>query len=149
MTHPIADLPFVKTLGKGKDRNTWNVTPTGDYFDDWRTGERYALEALRYMAADPSPPGSLLGFIATDLQANGGEYSGIELGFFNCIGTFAAFYLRTRGDAFYREYMARGDKLWAEADAKEAQERSDRARKAANARWAKRRPKPEQIGGPA
>ncbi len=30
------DLPFVS------DKNFWNVTPTGDYQEDCRTGARYA-----------------------------------------------------------------------------------------------------------
>ncbi len=132
-------LPFVNEGGKGEPRNFWSVAPTENYQDDWRTGEIYALEALKYMAADPSPPGSLLGYIATDLQAHGGEYSGVELGFFNCIGTFAAFYPRQHGDKFYRDYLVRADQQWEEGNAEQAKIRSDRARKAAKARWAKAR----------
>ena len=60
-----------------------------------------------------------------------------ELGFFNCIGTFAAFYQQQRGDQFYRDYLVRADQQWDEGEAELAKIRSDRARKAAKARWAK------------
>ena len=132
-------LPFVKEGGKGEPRNFWSVAPTGNYQDDWRTGEIYALEALKYMAADPSPPGSLLGYVAADLQAHGGDYSGVELGFFNCIGAFAAFHRQKRGDQFYRDYLLIVDHQCEEGEAEQAKIRSDRASKAAKARWAKGR----------
>ncbi len=141
-------LPFVKEGGKGEPRNFWSVAPTGNYCDDWRTGEIYALEALKYMARRDTdmPAGNfLLGHIATHLQALGSEYSGVELGFFNCIGAFAAFHRQRRGDQFYRDYMMVADQHWEEGKAEQAKIRSERARKAAKARWAKTK-QPRRAG---
>ncbi len=39
---PSDDLPFVS------DQNFWNVTPTGGYQEDWRTGARYAGLLVRW-----------------------------------------------------------------------------------------------------
>src|SRR4051794_10274842 len=36
-------LPFFN----GKTRNTWDVTPTGDYGADCRTGRQYAVEFIK------------------------------------------------------------------------------------------------------
>ncbi len=38
----VEDLPFVS------DQNFWNVTPTGGYQEDWRTGARYAGLLVRW-----------------------------------------------------------------------------------------------------
>ena len=65
------------------------------------------------------------------------DRTGVEVGFLYCIGTFAALYRRVAGDGFYREHMrAFAEQIEALRDSA-AQDRSEHARHAARARWAK------------
>ncbi len=70
------DLPFVS------DKNFWNVTPTGDYQEDCRTGVRYARLLVHWMREhryDDAIP--MLGFITLDMPA-GKAHKGLKVGFF-------------------------------------------------------------------
>ncbi len=61
----------------------WNVKPTGDYVEDCDTGQRLALEYLRFIAAGNVP----------DLPAIVGDMprplTGIEVGFLSLVGSAA------------------------------------------------------------
>ncbi len=77
---PSHDLPFVS------DQNFWNVTPTGDYQEDCRTGARYARLLVCWMREhryDDAIP--MLGLITLDMPA-GEAHKGLKVGFF---GEFA------------------------------------------------------------
>ncbi len=79
---------------------------------------------------------SLLGWVALDMaHIDAGKQ--IKLGFMSCIGQFAAMAREVHGDGFYRQYLAEAnaalDAMFASAKAT----RSEHARKAAQARWAK------------
>ncbi len=58
------DLPFVS------DQNFWNVTPTGGYQEDCRTGARYAGLLVRWMCEHRYDDGNpILGLITLDMPA--------------------------------------------------------------------------------
>ena len=67
----------------------------------------------------------------------GGERTGVELGFLNCIGEFAAEHRRVFGDHGYRRYMAERAAVEEMGKIQDQHRRSEHARKAARARWAK------------
>ncbi len=133
-------LSFVTKLpGRGGGLNWWDVKPSGDYGEEWHQGELLALEALSLMAKEEDlPRGHLLGPVVHAMPHEE-EKTGVELGFVNCIGTFAAEARRVFGDRGYRQYMAAREAGAKRAVAKAQQERSERARKATRARWAKAR----------
>ena len=117
----------------------WNVTPSGDYQKDWDSGDSMGLEALEFMAgrADFGLPGDLLVRVVLDMPRED-DRTGIELGFLRCIGYFAALARQTFGDKFYRDWREQQARFVREEFAKMAAARSEHARKAARARWAKR-----------
>ncbi len=79
---PSHDLPFVS------DKNFWNVTPTGDYQEDCRTGVRYARLLVHWMREHRYDDGiPMLGFITLDMPA-GKAHKGLKVGFF---GEFARY----------------------------------------------------------
>ena len=133
-------LSFVTKLpGRGGGLNWWDVKPSGDYEEEWHQGELLALEALSHMAkTEDLPRGHLLGSLGISMPRRG-EHTGVELGFLNCIGEFAAEGRRAFGDHGYRRYMAKRAAGAKRAIAEAQQERSEHARKAARARWAKAR----------
>lgn len=51
----VTDLPFVKDLGKGKDkrRSFWHVKPTGEDIADIAIGKAYAVELIQYVLNNP------------------------------------------------------------------------------------------------
>lgn len=133
-TRPNArDLPFVTPKGKGL--NFWSVQPVGDYVEQCTQGEELALVALEYMAVKELPD-SFLSWVVMAMPRKE-DRTGVEVGFLYCIGTFAALYRRVAGDGFYREHMrAFAEQVEARRES-EAQDRSERARHAARARWGK------------
>ncbi len=134
MTAPaVGDLPFVEDE---HGRRYWSVKPSGDYRKDCRQGVLFALAALEYMAVEPEP--WLLTHVVGDMPRKEAR-SGIEVGFLSCVARFAALYRQDHGDDFYRAWMAEGDAAHEAALEAEAKERSEHARHAAQARWAKHR----------
>ena len=131
-------LSFVTRLpGRGAGLNWWDVKPSGDYEEDWHQGELLALEALSFVAeVEDFPRGWFLNQVALAMPRHG-EHTGIELGFLHCLGDFAVEARRTLGDHWYRRYLAAREAGAKRAIAEAQQERSERARKAAHARWAK------------
>ncbi len=103
-------LSFVTRLpGRGGGLNWWDVKPSGDYTEEWHQGELLALEALSLTAKfEDFPRGHLLAQVALAMPRDG-EHTGVELGFLNCIGEFAAEARRVVGDHGYRRYMAERD----------------------------------------
>jgi hypothetical protein len=89
--HPIADLPFVADRAprskSDRRRCFWNVTPTGDYMVDRRTGAEYALAYLRYRATAEV---SSLPSIVLDMPHEP-DHKGIQVGFLALID-YAATY---------------------------------------------------------
>lgn len=91
----VADLPFVVGGGRKSKRDFWHVQPTDVYFDDCLTGERFALEYLRYLKANTGGiAGVLLSIVGSvSLRLGERERSGIEVGFFNTLDYAARFSL--------------------------------------------------------
>ena len=69
----VTMLPFVKKIGKGKNRRIcfWRPKRTGKFWEDAVIGQYYATEALQYMKDNDI---DLLRFIARDM----GEVKGVE-----------------------------------------------------------------------
>ena len=131
------ELSFVKSRA-GSGRNFWSVDHSGDVREHWRRGELLALEALDLMAQEDDGflRGHLLGFVALDMaRIDAGKR--VKLGFMNCIGQFATIAREVHGDGFYRQYLAEADAAFDAMLASEKAKRSEHARKAAKARWAK------------
>jgi len=82
--HPIESLPFVEDrVPKSQTdirRCFWNVQPTGDYGEDCNTGQKFAIEYLRYQVSFDS--GGHLAFIVGHMPR---ETTGIEVGFLSII----------------------------------------------------------------
>ena len=97
----------------------------------------FGLEALEFMAKQTEPSSDLLIWIVLDMPRED-DRTGIELGFLRCIGDFAVLARRRFGDRYYRDWRERKARFVREELAKMAVERSEHARKAARARWAKR-----------
>ncbi len=89
------------------------------------------------MAEDDRICRALLGWIERDMPRQSDGH-GVELGFMNCMGELATFGLAIMGDEHFRQRMADGDARHIAALADEKATRSEQARSAANARWAKR-----------
>jgi hypothetical protein len=98
---PIAALPFVATRGApgaprlrtGRPpRCFWHVKPTGNLWQDTITGEKYALEYLKYLH-DVTKVGGC-GFLPSILQDMPRNRSpgrqGIEIGFLSIIDVAAS-----------------------------------------------------------
>ncbi len=131
------ELSFVKSRA-GSGRNFWSIDHSGDIREHWRRGELLALEALDLMAREDDGflRGHLLGFVALDMaRIDAGKR--VKLGFMNCIGHFATIAREVHGDGFYRQYLAKEDAAIDAIFAREKAERSENARRAAQARWAK------------
>ncbi len=137
MSH-VQNLSFVKS-SEGGGRNFWSVDHSGDFQEHWRRGELLALEALDLMAKaedDGLIRHSLLGWVALDMaRVDAGQQ--IKLGFMSCIGQFAALAREVHGDGFYRQYLTEADAALDAMFASVKAKRSEQARKAAQARWAK------------
>ncbi len=134
----IHELSFVKSSA-GSGRNFWSADHSGDVREHWRRGELLALEALDLMAREDDGflRAHLLGFVALDMaRIDAGKR--VKLGFMNCIGHFATIAQEVHGDGFYRQYLAEADAAFDAMLASEKAKRSEHARKAAQARWAKR-----------
>ena len=131
-------LSFVtKRPGRGRGFNYWSVTPAEDYEKQWRQGELLALEALTFMANDSPPTGNLLLHVAPDMPHRD-EGKGVEFGFMQTIGYFAALARIRFGDGFFREHLAKIDAGNERDLAQMAAERSERAKKGARTRQANR-----------
>ena len=127
------DLSFVTVKKpRGSGLHYWSVEPTGDNIEDQKRGREMALEALEFMAWEWDTSGGLL---LNSFVRDMGEQGLLEYGFLGCIGHFATRCRREHGDAFYRDYMQREEEALEEYGKMEARERSERARKAAQARW--------------
>lgn len=84
--HPYTLLPFVSDSPKRGDanRNFWCVHPNGDYDQECRLGDALARELLGFMHEQNEwhiARYVLLGMITS----NGGQRSGIEVGFLGTI----------------------------------------------------------------
>ncbi len=122
----------------GGGLNFWSVDHSGDSREQQRRGALYALEALDLMARDDEGAirHHLLAWVARDMT-HIDEGKTVELGFMLCMGAFAVIARENHGDGFYRQYLAKADAAVDAILAREKAERSEQARKAANARWAK------------
>ena len=133
-------LSFVTRLpGRDGGLNWWDVKPSGDYSEEWHQGELLALEALSLTAKIEDgdiPRGHLFANVVLAMPRDG-EHTGVELGFLNCIGEFAAEAHGVFGDHGYRGYMAKRAVAVEMALIQDQHRRSEHARKAARARWAK------------
>lgn len=136
----IEDLPFVRRREKSAPgerlRCWWHVETTGDYGEDCRLGGRYAAQFLDYLVSTDVADGGLLRWIAEDQQS--GIDNGISVGFWSYIAR-AAVLGRAQAVGEDRARNRAYADCWREYEAEEAQRRSERARHAARARWAKRR----------
>ena len=135
------DLSFVtERPGRLQGLNFWDFEPSGDYVEDWGTGELLGLEALEFMAKrspDSLPGAYLLASVVLDMP-RGDDRTGLELGFLNCIANFAMIARSRFGDKHYRDYLEQRRLRVREMIAQDAANRSEQGRKAARARWAKR-----------
>ena len=77
MTEIYADPSFTKRPGTGLELILWNVTPSGDYVRDCHAGSLYGLEALEFLAQQPSRHGHLLSDVALAMKRSRTEPSGI------------------------------------------------------------------------
>ena len=129
----------VKRPGRKGGVIFWNVDPSGDYTNDWESGELLGLEALEFMARETETglSGDLLVRVVLAMPRED-DRTGVELGFLRCIGHFAALARQRFGDKHYRDWREQRARFGREQDDKMAAERSERARKAAQARWARR-----------
>ena len=132
------ELSFVEAR-EGGGLDFWSIDHSGDYREQMRRGNLMALEALELMARDDEGAirHHLLAWIARDMT-HIDEDKTVELGFMLCMGAFATIARENHGDGFYRQYLAKADAAFEAIFAREKAERSENARKAANARWAKR-----------
>ena len=133
---PCLELSFVKK--RDGNLNFWSVDHSGNPREQQRRGALYALEALDLMVRDDEGAirHHLLAWIARDMTHTD-EDKTVELGFMLCMGAFAVIARENHGDGFYRQYLAKADAAVEAILAREKSERSERGRKAANARWAK------------
>ena len=132
------ELSFVKER-EGGGLNFWSIDHSGDSREQMRRGNLMALEALDLMARDDEGAirHHLLGWVARDMT-HIDESKTVELGFMICVGQFAVAGREHFGDKWFRQYLAKADAALDAAYASENARRSELARKAANARWAKR-----------
>lgn len=141
----ITGLPFVKDSPRGSSepRNWWSVKPSGDYVEECNTGQRYAALFFQVDKETLNAGGfSLLGQVVMGM-IRAGDTNGIVVGFFSSV---AHAYSPIVSGNFPNLYPAQLEKRIAKYDAarraenqRQTKERSERARKAANARWAKQR----------
>ena len=114
--HPVASLPFVadrSPCAEGEPpRHFWTVTPTGDYGEDCRSGDRYALTYLRFEAAlNHNLHPFILPWIVSDMPR---ELTGIEIGFLTIVDAAAQHGIAEaeRLSAYWdRSYTARKPKV--------------------------------------
>ena len=136
------ELSFVtKRPGRNGGLNFWGVDHSGGFQEQWRRGELMALEALDLMVREDDDGlirNHLLGWVALDMESVG-EDRRVRLGFMNCIGAFAVAARGDFGDEWFRQYLEKADAALDAVFASEKARRSEHARKAANARWAKRK----------
>ena len=105
MTETYADPSFTKRPRPGSELILWDVTPSGDYVRDCHAGSLYGLEALEFLAQQPSRHGHLLSDVALAMKRSGSEPSGIEIGFWRTIQMFAVFGAETHDTAQHRAYV--------------------------------------------
>ena len=136
------DLPFVSDLGRRKGWDRWAVPECG-YSDGWKLGEQYALAYLEALIG---------GKVANDLQGialaqaeKGMEPRGVVNGFWATLGQASTFiwkgrytYFNTVAD-WFEARRVESEAALEEYHRQQAAQRSEHARKAANARWAKAR----------
>ena len=131
------ELSFVEAR-EGGGLNFWVVDHSGDCREQIRRGNLMALEALDLMARDDEGAirHHLLGWVARDM-APVGESKTVALGVMICMGAFAVIAREDHGDEWFRQYLAKADAAFDTMFASEKARRSEHAKKAANARWAK------------
>ncbi len=131
------ELSFVETPEDG-DRTFWSVDHSGDHREQVERGQLMALEALDVMARDDEGAlrHHLLAWVALDMAASD-EGKGVKIGFMICMGAFAVAAQEHHGDAWFRQYLAESYAAFDAILASEKSRRSEQARNAANARWAK------------
>lgn len=124
-----SSLPFFASRrpkkGQLGNRNFWSVKPSGDYFQDCKTGQAYALLFLE--AEEVSDCGTLLQCVVADMPRDA-AFTGLEVGFMEVIG-FAA----TAGAFRAREIASHWDRCEAERKLEASNARAPR-RCAAKAR---------------
>ena len=135
------DLSFVKER-EGGGLNFWSVDHSGDYREQMRRGNLMALEVLGLMARDDGGAirHHLLAWVAKEMTHTD-EGKTVALGFMICIGAFAVAAWEDHGDEWFRQYLAEADVAFDTIFASEKARRSEHARNAANARWAKTKTK--------
>jgi len=147
-TIKLADLPMIRSHGRGKGVDFWSIDPPAGYDDGWDYGRELAFSAAQYaLGRDPAAFGHLLADIAAAQAAAGPDEShgghGARLGFWNTVGTLAASGVSSSNIATLREqYRQRREELKARLErqkAEDARARSERARHAALIGAAKRR----------
>lgn len=133
------ELSFVEAREDG-NLNFWSVDHSGDYQEQFRRGSLMALEALELMARDEEGAirHHLLGWVVLDMAPVGKDKT-VALGFMVCIGEFAVAARKHSGGEWYRRWLDDTDAKIAAILASEKSRRSEQARHAANARWAKAR----------
>jgi hypothetical protein len=98
---PIGRLSFVKNCRvrrHGRLRNFWYVKPTGDYGKDCATGEKFALEYLKY--EETAQPGGLLQVIVQDMPR---DQTGIEVAFLATVARAAS--MARKATAYHNRYL--------------------------------------------
>lgn len=140
------ELPFITKDKRGRVVSWWNVTPTGDYCRDSHTGRIYALN---YMASayQREPAMNDLDNIISAMFKDGvpGRMeNGIISGFLASLFWWSLDGWNPANIARARAIEEQSEASHARISAEFAAERSERARHAARARWAKR-PQPHAI----
>lgn len=149
MSHRYEKVSFIK-LGRRKGNGCWLVEPPSDYGEGWHFGEYRALELLQWVKRGAIDDlGFVLNHIADDQQKyrhSGSDqlagHRGAILGFWRVIGWFAT--ARAEGVDFdatakaFGERHAESARAWAAQVEKWKKEKSERGRRAASARWAKK-----------
>lgn len=119
----IGGLSFVGVRKDRRDckfpRHFWCVKPTGDYDEDWATGQRLGLE---YLALLERKRTGILSWIIADMPR---KRTGIEVGFLAMIDLAA-----TVGGDNARATVAHWARCEAERQREEQERRSKRARRA-------------------
>jgi hypothetical protein len=138
----LTDLSFACERDKGKAGWLWRVEPTGHHGDDCAIGCRLAVEWLRYnrgTVGDASDLGAIVRSMI--VSPNAEAERSIVIGFMSVIGRIIASGI-AKGivDPDVVEAVIEGEERQIAAFFEDMrQERSDRARRAANARWDRQR----------
>lgn len=118
-------------------KSWWHVTPTDNYGDDCQTGHDLAVEYLR--SSLPGDHGNLQHIAAAMTDEREMAERGLRVGFWFVIDATLRAWNEYAGAESVARWLSDQRAYWADREEKEKAARSDRARKAAQARWAKAR----------